>query len=65
MIKTCFNKILKKITSSILNLYEYFVKEDINLNYPDLIKNNLRKDFFDQINKLTKIKKKFIKILKY
>ena len=61
MIKTCFNKILKKITSSILNLYDYFIKEDINLNYPDLIKNNLRKDFYDQINKLTKIKKKIYK----
>ena len=58
MIKNNFNKILKKISSSLLNFFEHFIKEDINLNYPELIKNNLRQDFFEQINKCIKTKKK-------
>jgi Dullard-like phosphatase family protein len=61
MIKTCFNIILKKTTNSLLNLFEFFIKEDLNLNYPDLIKNNLGQYFYDQINKLTKVKKKAYK----
>ena len=61
MIKNNFNKILKKISSSLLNFFEHFIKEDINLNYPDLIKNNLRQDFFEQINKCIKTKKKIYK----
>ena len=61
IIKSCFNKIIKKTTSSLLNLYEFFIKEDLNLNYPDLIKNNLRQDFNDQINRLFKAKKKSLK----
>ena len=61
MIKTCFNTILKKTTNSLLNLFEFFIKEDLNLNYPDLIKNNLGQDFYEQINKLTKVKKKAYK----
>ena len=58
MIKNYFNKIIKEISSPLLNFFEYFIKEDINLNYPDLIKNNLKEDFLEHIFKLNKIKKK-------
>ena len=58
MVKNHFIKIVKEITGPLLTFFEYFIKEDINLNYPELIKNNLRPDFFEHINKLNKTKKK-------
>ena len=60
MMKNYFNEIIKEITSPLIYFFEYFIKEDINLNYPDLIKNNLKPDFLKHINKLSKNKKKAI-----
>ena len=58
MVKNTFNKIIKEITNLLACFFEYFIKDDINLNYPDLIKKNLKKDFMDHFNKLNKYKKK-------
>ena len=58
MVKNTFNKIIKEITNLLVCFFEYFIKDDINLNYPDLIKKNLKKDFMEHLNKLNKHKKK-------
>ena len=58
MVKNTFNKIIKEITNLLACFFEYFIKDDINLNYPDLIKKNLKKDFMEHLNKLNKHKKK-------
>ena len=58
MMKNYFNIIIKEITSPLLYFFDFFIKEDINLNYPDLIKNHLKSDFLEHINKLNKNKKK-------
>ena len=58
MVKNTFNKIIKEITNLLICFFEYFIKDDINLNYPDLIKKNLKKDFMEHFNKLNKHKKR-------
>ena len=58
MVKNTFNKIIKEITNLLVCFFEYFIKDDINLNYPDLIKKNFKKDFMEHFNKLNKHKKK-------
>ena len=58
MVKNTFNKIIKEITNLMIYFFEYFIKDDINLNYPDLIKKNLKQDFMEHLNKLNKHKKK-------
>ena len=57
MIKNHFHQILKEISNPLLNIFETFIKEEINLNYPELITINLRPDFNDHFNKLHKIQK--------
>ena len=57
MIKNHFHQIIKEISNPLLTLFETFIKEEINLNYPELITLNLRPDFNDHYNKLHKIKK--------
>ena len=57
MIKNHFHQIIKEITNPLLNIFEIFIKEEINLNYPELITINLRPDFTDHYNKLHKIQK--------
>ena len=57
MIKNHFHQIIKEISNPLLNIFETFIKEEINLNYPELITINLRPDFNDHYNKLHKIQK--------
>ena len=52
MIKNHFHKIIKELANPILNLFELFIHEELNINYPDMIKTNLRTDFNDRFNKL-------------
>ena len=57
MIKNHFNQIIKEILNPLLNIFDTFIKEEINLNYPELITINLRPDFNEHYNKLHKIQK--------
>ncbi len=52
MIKNHFHKIIKELTNPLLNIFELFIHEELNINYPDMIKTNLRTDFDDRFNKL-------------
>ena len=57
MIKNHFHQIIKELSNPLLNIFETFIKEEVNLNYPELITINLRPDFNDHLNKLHKIQK--------
>ena len=57
MIKNHFHQIIKELLNPLLNIFDTFIKEEINLNYPELITINLRPDFNDHFNKLHKIQK--------
>ena len=57
MIKNHFLQIIKEILNPLLNIFDTFIKEEINLNYPELITINLRPDFNDHYNKLHKVQK--------
>ena len=57
MIKNHFNQITKDILNPLLNIFDTFIKEEINLNYPELITINLRPDFNEHFNKFHKIQK--------
>ena len=57
MIKNHFHQISKEILNPLLNIFDTFIKEEINLNYPELITINLRPDFNEHFNKLHKIQK--------
>jgi Dullard-like phosphatase family protein len=57
MIKNHFHQIIKELSNPLLNIFETFIKEEVNLNYPELITINLRPDFNDHFNKLHKIQK--------
>jgi len=57
MIKNHFHQITKEILNPLLNIFDIFIKEEINLNYPELITINLRPDFNDHFNKLHKVQK--------
>ena len=57
MIKNHFLQIIKEILNPLLNIFDTFIKEEINLNYPELITINLRPDFNEHYNKLHKVQK--------
>ena len=57
MVKNHFHQIIKEISNPLLNIFETFIKEEVNLNYPELITINLRPDFNEHYNKLHKIQK--------
>ena len=57
MIKNHFHQIAKDLLNPLLNIFDTFIKEEINLNYPELITINLRPDFNEHFNKLHKIQK--------
>ena len=57
MIKNHFHKIIKEISNPLLNLFDTFIKDELNLNYPELITLNLRPDFQEHFNKLFKDQK--------
>ena len=52
MLKNHFQKILRELTNPLLNIFELFIHEDLNINYPDTINTNLRTDFISRFNKL-------------
>ena len=57
MIKNHFHMIIKDTLSPLLNIFDAFIKEEINLNYPELITINLRPDFNDHFLRLHKMPK--------
>ncbi len=57
MMKNHFHQIIKDALNPLLNIFDVFIKEEINLNYPELITINLRPDFNEHFNKLHKIPK--------
>ena len=57
MIKNHFHQITKEILNPLLNIFDTFIKEEINLNYPELLTINLSPDFNNHFNKLHKIQK--------
>ena len=68
ILKNYFLKIFKEISFSLYNIFEIFIKENLIKEYNDIIKENLKSDFFQNYNKLieehkTKVNKN-IEILK-
>jgi Dullard-like phosphatase family protein len=57
MIKNHFHQITKELLNPLLNIFDTFIKEEINLNYPELLTINLRPDFNEHFNKLHKTQK--------
>jgi Dullard-like phosphatase family protein len=45
ILKNYFLKIFKEISFSLYNLYDSFIKQELESQYSDIIKNNLRHDF--------------------
>lgn len=63
IIKNHFHQIIKYISNPLLNIIETFIKDEVNLNFPELITINLLPDFYDPSNKSHKIRN-FSKIQK-
>ena len=57
MFKNHFHQIIKDTLSPLLIIFDAFIKEEINLNYPELISINLRPDFNEHYNNLHKMPK--------
>ena len=54
ILKNYFLKIFKEISFSLINIFEYFIKEELYNKYSDLINISLRSDFIDNYNKVLK-----------
>ena len=54
ILKNYFLKIFKEISFSLINIFEYFIKEELYNKYSDLINICLRSDFIDNYNKILK-----------
>jgi len=54
VLKNFFYKIFKEISFSLYNIFESFIKDELNTEYNDLVKDNLRNDFIDNYNNLIK-----------
>ena len=54
ILKNYFLKIFKEISFSLINIFEYFIKEELYNKYTDLINMCLRCDFIDSYNKILK-----------
>ena len=54
IIKNYFFKIFKEISYSLYNIFEFFIKNELQKNYNNLIETNLRPDFFDNYEKVFK-----------
>ncbi len=52
MVKNHFNKIIKELSNPLFNFLELFIHDEININYPDIIKSKLRLNFEERFNKL-------------
>ena len=54
VVKNYFFKIFKEISYSLYNIFEFFIKNELQKNYNNLIETNLRPDFFDNYEKVFK-----------
>ena len=52
ILKNYFFKIFKEISFCIYNLFDLFVKEELQKDYNDIIEKNVRNDFIENFNKL-------------
>ena len=52
VIKNNYHKIIKEISNPLYNIFKIFLMDEMKEKYNKLISNNLRPDFFDNINKL-------------
>ena len=61
LIKNYLTQLIKQISFPLLLIYEIFIKDEINLKYQEILKNNLKPDFNDNFKKLFQEKKIQIK----
>ena len=54
VLKNYFFKIFKEVSYSLYNIFEFFIKQELQKNYSNLIENNLRPDFFENYDKVIK-----------
>ena len=54
VIKNYFFKIFKEISYSLYNTFEFFIRQELQKNYTNLIETNLRPDFFENYEKIIK-----------
>lgn len=54
VLKNYFYKIFKEISYSLYNIFEYFIKPELQKNYISLIESSLRPDFFELYEKVSK-----------
>ena len=54
VLKNYFFKIFKEISYSLYNIFETFIKQELQKNYSKLIEDNLRPDFFENYEKIIK-----------
>ena len=54
IIKNYFFKIFKEISYSLYNTFEFFIRQELQKNYTNLIETNLRPDFFENYEKIIK-----------
>ena len=54
VLKNYFYKIFKEISYSLYNIFEYFIKSDLQKNYDNLIQSSLKPDFFELYEKVSK-----------
>ena len=57
LIKNYLIQLFKQISIPILIIYDNFIKEEINLKYPDIFTNHLKSEFNDNFKKLFQLKK--------
>ena len=54
VLKNYFFKIFKEISYSLYNIFEFFIKSELQKNYNNLIESNLRLDFFENYERIIK-----------
>ena len=54
VLKNYFFKIFKEVSYSIFNIFEFFIKPELQKNQSNLIENNLKPDFFENYEKVIK-----------
>ena len=54
VLKNYFFKIFKEVSYSLYNIFEFFIKQELQKNYSNLIENNLKTDFFENYDKVIK-----------
>jgi CTD small phosphatase-like protein 2 len=54
VVKNYFFKIFKEISYSLYNIFEFFIRQELQKNYSSLIETSLRPDFFENYEKIIK-----------